>query len=78
METISALGVPGQNGTRKSCMIEYERDPSYVSESSFWPPAGMIIIVMVILVSARNSNYDYDVGAENYNYKSGRRQESQV
>jgi hypothetical protein len=34
-----------------------QRRQSFDYKSSFWPLAGMIIIMMVIVVRARNNNY---------------------
>ena len=56
-------------------MIEYGEGTSYESESTFWPPAGIMMIMMMVVpaqaviiisvVGLRNYNYSYDRGNSN-------------
>ena len=48
-----------------------QRRPSYEYKSSFWPPAGIMIIMMVIVVRARNYDYNQSYWRHrSYEYKS--------
>ena len=39
--------------------IEFGQRPVDKLQSSFWPPAGMMIMIVIVL-GARNHNYNYD------------------
>ena len=37
-----------------------QRRPSYDHKSSLWPPAGIIMMMIIIVVHAKTYNYNYD------------------
>ena len=46
--------------------INYCKWITYESQSSFWPLAGIIFMLMVIVVGGRSSNYNFTL--DDYNY----------
>ena len=43
--------------------LEPGQNPSYESQASLWPPAGMNMEI-IIMIGARNANYKYDTRQE--------------
>ena len=49
-----------------SLFIEFGPCPIYVQKSSFWAPAGIIIIIMIVMITGGNYNYNF-ASDGNYN-----------
>ena len=43
-------------------IIEYGKSPSHESKSSFGPPAGMRVVIVMIVVGAHNYKYSQEFG----------------